>query len=177
MVNNGSNLGISINGGTPSYHPFLIGIFPHLNHPAIGVPPIYGKTQMMASRKGRRPQNIASSPSNIEIFDLTMKKWDVRDSTILFAGWKSSHGPGSRSLIQWSDMILVWISMLITNQSATRSTAREIPCPKGEDPSSWLCQKPQKSNCSCCIIMASLPQTSISWLLYTQFQTHPNIMW
>ena len=29
-------LGVSINGGTPSHHPFLDGIFPELNHPAMG---------------------------------------------------------------------------------------------------------------------------------------------
>ena len=32
-------MGVSTNGCTPSHHPFLDGIFPHKNHPAIGVPP------------------------------------------------------------------------------------------------------------------------------------------
>ena len=29
--------------GVPHNHPFLDGIFPEINHPAIGVPPIYGQ--------------------------------------------------------------------------------------------------------------------------------------
>ena len=28
---------VSINGGTPSHHPFIDGIFPHKKHPAMGV--------------------------------------------------------------------------------------------------------------------------------------------
>ena len=32
-------LRVSINGGTPSPHPFLDRIFPEINHPAVGVPP------------------------------------------------------------------------------------------------------------------------------------------
>ena len=32
------HVGVSINGGTISYHPFLDGIFPEIQHPAIGVP-------------------------------------------------------------------------------------------------------------------------------------------
>ena len=40
-----------MNGGTPkSNHPFLIGIFPHKNHPAIGEPLL---TQAGASRHGQ----------------------------------------------------------------------------------------------------------------------------
>ena len=30
---------VSLNGGTPSHHPFSIGIFHEINHPAMGLPP------------------------------------------------------------------------------------------------------------------------------------------
>ena len=37
---------VSINGGTPSYHPFWIGIFPNQNHPAATIKgyPLYGNS-------------------------------------------------------------------------------------------------------------------------------------
>ena len=37
--NKPNKMGISINGGTPSHHPFLDGIFPNKNHLSFGVPP------------------------------------------------------------------------------------------------------------------------------------------
>ena len=38
-LNTSTQYGVSINGGTPSHHPFLIGIFHAMIHPAIGLPP------------------------------------------------------------------------------------------------------------------------------------------
>ena len=39
--------GFHSHGGTPSHHPFWIGIFPELNHPAIGVPHDYGNPHIL----------------------------------------------------------------------------------------------------------------------------------
>ena len=36
------HMGVSISGRTPSYHPFLVGISPNKNHPAMGVSPFMG---------------------------------------------------------------------------------------------------------------------------------------
>ena len=38
-------MGVSINGGTPGrHHPLILGMFPELNHPSIGVPPLTENT-------------------------------------------------------------------------------------------------------------------------------------
>ena len=39
--------GFLSHGGTPSYHPFLDGIFPNKNHPAMGIPPLTMETLHM----------------------------------------------------------------------------------------------------------------------------------
>ena len=37
---------VSTSGGTPSYHPFIDGIFHERNHPATGIPPLSGNPQI-----------------------------------------------------------------------------------------------------------------------------------
>lgn len=39
-------IGDSIRGGTPGYRPFLDGIFPDIDRPAIGAPPLMENPQM-----------------------------------------------------------------------------------------------------------------------------------
>ena len=43
----------SINGGTPSYHPFLDGIFPEINQPFLGYPHDYGNPHLIGSMNYR----------------------------------------------------------------------------------------------------------------------------
>ena len=45
QVEMAQQIGVSINGGTPSHHPFLDGTFNELNHPLLGTPSL-GHPQM-----------------------------------------------------------------------------------------------------------------------------------
>ena len=52
-------MGVPINGGTPSYHPFFKRIFANKNPPAIGVPPLIENPS--TSIKPRHPHTIENS--------------------------------------------------------------------------------------------------------------------
>ena len=61
-----TDLVVSWNRGTPSYHPFLDGIFPEINPPAIGVRPWLRKPTCLATGSNAKWQRRPSSPGGLK---------------------------------------------------------------------------------------------------------------
>ena len=117
-----TEVGVSIDGGTPSHHPFVNGILPEINHPAsLGYPNDYGNPQIRKQKLTvSMPAPFPSSFSNLPRwqwprYDEPDKEhsaspsWDNGD--ILQFPWKRLWGEHSYSTTGWWNISLQWASI------------------------------------------------------------------